>query len=60
MSAQAVAYAELLKICQKHNAEGMYDDVRKWAIHWNQVDPNTFSEHSHANKYGTARRFSSS
>ena len=52
MSAQAVAYAELLKICQKHNAgKGMYDDVRKWAIHWNQVDPNTFTEHSHANKW---------
>jgi hypothetical protein len=29
MSAQAVAYAELLKICQKHNAgKGMYDDIR--------------------------------
>jgi hypothetical protein len=37
MSAQAVAYAELLKICQKHNAgKGMYDDIRTWAIHWNQ------------------------
>jgi hypothetical protein len=28
MSAQAVAYAELLKICQKHNAgKGMYKDI---------------------------------
>jgi hypothetical protein len=52
MSAQAVAYAELLKICQKYNAgKGMYDDVQTWAIHWNQVDPNTFTEHSHANKW---------
>ena len=52
MSAQAVAYAELLKICQKHNAgKGMYDDIQTWAIHWNQVNPNTFTEHSHANKW---------
>jgi hypothetical protein len=52
MSAQAVVYAELLKICQKHNAgKGMYDDIQTWAIHWNQVNPNTFTEHSHANKW---------
>ncbi len=52
MSAQAVAYAGLLKICQKHTAgKGMYDDIWTWAIHWNKVDPNTFTEHSHANKW---------
>lgn len=42
MSAQATAYAELLKICSKHDAsKTMYDDIANWAQHWSSKDPNT-------------------
>ena len=37
MSSQATAYAELLKICSKHNAsKAMYDDIANWVQHWSQ------------------------
>jgi hypothetical protein len=39
MGTQATAYAELLKICQKHHADkSLFDDIQKWATHWSQKD----------------------
>ncbi|MGA0790794.1 MAG: hypothetical protein ACO3O8_04690, partial [Pelagibacteraceae bacterium] len=43
MSHQATAYAELLKICAKHNCpKGVYDDVVTWAQYHAKQDPNVF------------------
>ena len=39
----ALAYAELLKICNKHNApKKMYDDIATWAQAWSDKDPQVF------------------
>jgi hypothetical protein len=43
MGSQPTAYAELLKICQKHGADkSMYDEITAWAQHHHSKDPNVF------------------
>ncbi|MGA0862251.1 MAG: hypothetical protein ACO3P6_05110, partial [Pelagibacteraceae bacterium] len=43
MSHQATAYAELLKICSKHNCgKGLYNDIVTWAQYHAKKDPKVF------------------
>ena len=52
MGSQATAYAELLKICQKHHADkSLFDDIQKWATHWSQKDEHVFKTQSSANRW---------
>lgn len=52
MGTQATAYAELLKICQKHHADkSLFDDIQKWATHWSQKDEHVFKQQSSANRW---------
>lgn len=47
MGNQATAYAELLKICQKHHADKtLFDDIKNWATHWTMKDEHVFKEQS--------------
>ena len=51
MSSRATAYAELLKICSKHNASrAMYEDIANWAQHWSQKKPDILKAHSKAQR----------
>jgi hypothetical protein len=52
MGTQATAYAELLKICQKHHADkSLFDDIQRWATFWSERDANVFKEQSLANRW---------
>jgi hypothetical protein len=52
MGSQATAYAELLKICQKHHADkSLFDDIQTWATFWAESDINVFREQTCANRW---------
>ena len=47
-----ITYAELLKICSKHNGgKSLFDDIAEWAQYHTAKDPNTFRVQSKAQKW---------
>jgi len=52
MGSQATAYAELLKICQKHHADkSLFDDIQTCSTFWAESDINVFREQTCANRW---------